>query len=631
MWDAVRRELITLEWGAGPEGTQPGLLADWAATVPALLAARQALGRLHDPADPFTTLTTLTRGARNAGGEPLPAPTLGPLRAALGEVAASVDRTPVVDRAPRLAALTQAAWVLAHWARARVPLDHPAHAWLLTAETVLDGAVNAPAPRTPLARSMAGWQNALAEVQGRPEPLFRRGATVGHLRILKSAHAGIDYATRRGMLPAAFGQSLLDAVGQLSLAHQRTLQAPQEPRAEPSTADQLLMIRLGRSVEDLTRPQAAPDDLAGRLDALLRTTLGHAPLVAALGGQPAAQRAADRLQRLTLEYLNHPQLLNPAGADRATPARPPTPPPTPPPTSQPAPPRPAPAEPVQATIPKGTVLDPQAVLALCRARDLGLAAATADPARPPEVLRGTDPATWPQLAQAGRQAVADLVASVTPMVYAQTRHGPNLDDLRGELFVTLLKAAHLFDPTRSGGGAWPTYAWRTLDHRRWGQFDFAGVPRGRTAPTTFPLGDTEVAHRTPGPDDLAVQGHAPAVDTIAAAVAALPGYLRGPLEASMTGQPTRFIAEDLHISASTAHRRIKAARDILREQLADPRDPDAPAARHGAGGSREARSDARPAAGDPDARTRWVTSTPLPGDQDAPAHPGAPVDRTPPR
>lgn len=621
MWDAVRRELTTLEWGTGPEGAQPGLLAEWAATVPALLAARQALGPLHDPADPFTTLATLTRGARNAavGGEPLPAPTLTPLRAALGEVAASLDRTPVEDGAPRLAALTQVAWELAHWARARVPHRHPAHAWLLTAETVLDGAVHAPAPRTPLARSLAGWQNALAEVQGRLEPLFRRGATVGHLGILKSAHVGIEYATSRGILPAAFGPSVLDAIRQLGHAHQDTLGTLNGPRAEPSTADQLLMLRLGRSAKDLMSPAAAPDALVGRLDALLRTAIGHAPLVTALAGQPAALRAADRLQRLTLEYLNDPRLLDRAGTPRGTP--------TPPPFPEAPPPSRA-AEPVQATIPKGTVLDPQTVVALCGARDLGLAAATADPARPPEVLRGTDPATWPALALAGRQAVADLVASVTPMVYAQTRHGPNLDDLRGELFVALMKAAHLFDPSRSGGGAWPTYVWRTLQYQRWTGVDLAGVARARTTPNTVRLGTREVVSQTPGPEDTVVPSQT-SFDSVTAAVAALPRHLRGPLEASMNGLPPRLIAEDLHISASTAHRRVLAARQILREELADPRDPDAPAAHHLAGGPAARTSGA--ATGDPHTGTRWVTSTPLPGDQDAPARPGAPVDRTPPR
>lgn len=563
MWDHVQHELAALEWGAGPDTTRPGLLADWSATVTALLAARRAVGPLHDPADPFAVLATLTRGTQNtAGGEPLPAPTLAPLRAALGDIATAVDRTPVTDRADQLATLTQVAYRLTHWTRTRVPRDYPTHPWLLTAETVLDGAVHAPALHTPLARSLAGWRTALAEVAGRPEPLFRRGATLGHLRLLKSTHTSLDHALRLGVLPEGFGRSVVDAVRHLAHTHQATLNSlAAPPPARPSTADQLLMLRLGRSIQDLTSPHTT-DELPGRLDALLRTSFGHAPLVAALAGQPAARQAADRLHRLTLEYLNHPQLLTPPGPRRPTPTRTPPPPP-------PAPSRSVELVLVQATIAKGTVLAPETVVALCRARDLGVAAATADPTQPPEILRGTDPATWPALAHAGRQAVADLVASVTPMVYAHARHGRHLDDLRGELFVTLVQAAHRFDPTRSRGAAWPTYAWRTLQYQHWAGVDAAGVPRTRTTPHTTPLGDRELASRTPGPEDTLIaspRSHA----ALTEAIAALPHHLRGPLEASMNGLSSRTIAGDLRISESTAHRRLTTARNLLRDQLGNP-------------------------------------------------------------
>jgi len=104
------------------------------------------------------------------------------------------------------------------------------------------------------------------------------------------------------------------------------------------------------------------------------------------------------------------------------------------------------------------------VVALCRARDIGTAASVADPARPPAILRGCDPADWPRLAADGRQAVADLVASVTPMVYALSRHELNREDLRGEMFVHLMRVAHTYGPTRTNAVRWPTYAWETLQH-----------------------------------------------------------------------------------------------------------------------------------------------------------------------
>jgi DNA-directed RNA polymerase specialized sigma24 family protein len=600
MWDAVRRELTSLEWGAVPEDAGRGPLAEGAATLGTLLAARRALAPLTDPEDPFAVMATLTRGAVSAGVRDVvpPGPSLGPLRDAVRQVAASADRADAAGRPGQLATLTQVAYEVAHWTRVRVPQQEPAHAWLLAAETALDGALHAaPVNRTPLVRALAGWQRALAEVQARPEPVFRRGAAVGHLAILKSAHTTLADATRRGVLPEAFGQSVLAAIRQLGRAHEAALAAGRGT-AEPSKADQLLMLGLGRTVKDVTADRTG-EHLPSRVDALLRSTIGDAPLVAALTGEPAARRAADSLQRLTLEHLSRPQLREPT----AEPAPDRTPAPTP--AARPA--APAASEPVWATIAPGTVLAPEQVVALCRARDLGAAAATGDPSRPPELLRGTDPATWTQLAQAGRQALADLVASVTPMVYAHARRGPNIEDQRAELFVSLVKAARTFDPSRNGGGPWPTYAWRTLQYRLWGGFDAAGVPRSRNVPNPVLLGDREVASSTPGPEAVVVEGVAPALSLIADAVASLPRHLRAPLEASMNGQSSRDIAADLQISPSSAYRRVIEARQLLRDELGDPD---------------TARSATR-------AFPRWVTSGPLPGGPDAPAPWAAAVDRTP--
>ena len=60
--------------------------------------------------------------------------------------------------------------------------------------------------------------------------------------------------------------------------------------------------------------------------------------------------------------------------------------------------------------------------------------------------------------------MTDLVASVIPMVYAQTRHALNAGDVRGQMFVELMGAAYRFDPQRIGPESWPTHAWMMLEH-----------------------------------------------------------------------------------------------------------------------------------------------------------------------
>ena len=226
----------------------------------------------------------------------------------------------------------------------------------------------------------------------------------------------------------------------------------------------------------------------------------------------------------------------------------------------------------------GTALDGDTILALCRARDLGVAAASGDVAHPPEILRGIDPAHWPQLVVEGRQAVTDLVASVIPMAYAQTRGVPNAADLRGQMLVELMGAAHLFDPLRTSPERWPKYAWTTLEHSRWRGVDDSGVVRtrsrnGGTRPTTVALGGIEPASRAPGPDASIEQREA--IKIIAHAVEQLPPTLREPLVESMHGYPTHAIAEDIGVSESTARRRIQRARDQIRDELSSRMD-DAP-------------------------------------------------------
>jgi len=129
------------------------------------------------------------------------------------------------------------------------------------------------------------------------------------------------------------------------------------------------------------------------------------------------------------------------------------------------------------SIAPGTVLAGTTITSLCRARDFGVAAASGDPFNPPDNLRGIDPARWAQLVVEGRQAVTDLVTSVIPMVYAQTRHVLHAADVQGQMFVELMGAAYRFDPQRTAPERWPTYAWMSLEHVRRHGVDQAGVAR----------------------------------------------------------------------------------------------------------------------------------------------------------
>ena len=224
---------------------------------------------------------------------------------------------------------------------------------------------------------------------------------------------------------------------------------------------------------------------------------------------------------------------------------------------------------MEPTISPGTILDGPSILALCLARDLGVAAGSADPANPPDTLRGVAPSRWPQLVAEGRQAVTDMVASVLPMVYAQTRRTANAADIRGQMFVELMGAAYRFDPQRTSPEGWASYAWMAIKHARWRGVDDAGVGRKRTTvprPPTVTLDGRDPASRAPDPGEVVEDRHA--VTAIKQALGQLPTSLREPLMASMQGHPLREIAEDLGYSESTAHRRIKEAREHLRDDLA---------------------------------------------------------------
>jgi DNA-directed RNA polymerase specialized sigma24 family protein len=322
------------------------------------------------------------------------------------------------------------------------------------------------------------------------------------------------------------------------------------------------MLKLGGAVRQLSGRPDITEPTHIRLDTLFRSSIGEAVLVANLTNQTSAKPAAGTISRLALEYLANPGILRPADSRGSLPRGAPV-----DRTLAPIRENPAPAVLGEPSITPGTVLPGATVMALCRARDLGVAAAIGDATSPPDMLRGIDPSRWPQLVVEGRHAVIDVVASVIPMVYAQTRHALNAGDVRGQMFVELMGAAYRFDPQWIGPERWPTYAWMTLEHTRRHGVDHSGVILSRSPrATTVTLGDTEPVSRDPGPG-AGIEERA-SIEAIKQAVERLPHSLQVPLLESIQGRPAHVIAEGFGVSESTARRRIQEARDHVREEIA---------------------------------------------------------------
>ena len=374
--------------------------------------------------------------------------------------------------------------------------------------------------------------------------IVRRSVTLGHLAILRHAHALVGEATQSGTLPQPYSDALLGGIREPARSHQTTLSQMDSPRLGSTRVDQAVMLKLGTAV--LTGRPDITETSHIRLDALLRSSIGEAVLVANLTNQTAAKPVAGTISRFALEYLANPGILRPADSLVSQP-------PGTPENRTPVPVRGASsaARPGEPSIRPGTFLSGATVMALCHARDLGVAAAAGDQVNQPDILRGIDPSRWPQLVVEGRQAVTDLVASVIPMVYAQTRHALNAADVRGQMFVELMGAAYRFDPQRIGPERWSTYAWMTLEHSRQRGVDHSGVARRRNPqPTIVTLGDTEPVSREPGPGAGIEERQS--TEAIRQALARLPHSLQVPLLESMQGQPARMVADELGVSESTA-------------------------------------------------------------------------------
>lgn len=563
MWEAVRLELGRLEWDAAPAETQD-LLSEWTQTVAGLVAVRRLLGPVSVQ-DPVAMLATAATGAaRTPGAELIVAPSLQGVSDAITGAAGLLKVASEDVRQSQVATLNHVAYELAHWVRVRAT-DDRVTAWLLAGETALDGAIHAPVGRSTIGIGLTAWQDALAAVQPvQSAPIVRRSVALGHLAILRNAHALVWQAGQSGALPRPFSDALLGDIHQFAQAHQTALGEIDSRGLGSTRLDQAVMLKLGGAVRQLTGQSDITETSHTRLDALLRSSLGEAVLVANLTNMSAAKPVADRIGRLALEYLAHPGILRPTRGPESLPAPAPL-----DRTSMPVHERPTPVVVGEPSVTPGTVLAGDTITSLCRARDLGVAAASGDPISPPDNLRGIDPSRWAQLVVEGRQAVTDLVTSVIPMVYAQTRHVLHAADVQGQMFVELMGAAYRFDPQRTAPERWPTYAWMSLEHIRRHGVDQAGVARKdsrRLQATVVPLGETEPASRDPSPGAAIEERQS--TEAIKQAFGRLPHSLQGPLLEAMHGRPERVIAEAGGFSESTARRRILEARETLKRELA---------------------------------------------------------------
>jgi hypothetical protein len=319
MWEAVRQELGRLEWDAAPAVTQD-LLSEWTQTVAHLVGIRRLLGPVSVQ-DPVVMLATAATGAaRTPGAELIVAPSLQGVSDAITGAARLLKVASEDAPHSHVATLNHVAYELAHWVRVRATHDRVT-AWLLAGETALDGAIHAPAARSTIGIGLAAWQDALAAVQPvQSASIVRRSVALGHVAILRNAHALVLDAGQSGALPRPYSDALLGDINQLARAHQTALRQIDSRGLGSTRVDQAVMLKLGSAVRQLTGQSDITETSRTRLDALLRSSLGEAVLVANLTNVTAAKPVADRISRLALEYLAHPGILRPTSGPEFPPA-----------------------------------------------------------------------------------------------------------------------------------------------------------------------------------------------------------------------------------------------------------------------------------------------------------------------
>mgnify|MGYP001051160042 CR=1 FL=1 len=551
-WADVRRELTRIVW---LDTDQAVTGRHWAAVADALTSVRSTLGPIL-PTDPFATVRTAVRGVGDQSDDAGP---LEPLRSAVRAVTRHEQAAAMtVDDVTRIAL------EITHWSRmhAESPTDR---AWLHAAERALDAALHGPAVEASAQVILAAWERTLVETQQQiASPAVERCLLSAHAGLARNTHDLLEQALAARVIDPDVGRELRDAVRATAAAtgdRRRELQ-----RILPGSAsERAVMGKLSTIANDL-REARASDTPGQHLDALLRSTVGRADLVMTIAGADSARRPAANLSRLSLEYGTSPWPLLittrwPAVAAVAEP-------PVVAPVEQTAPVPEVHRVVVEGSVTPGVRLEYDELVVLCRARDVGVAAALGDPTHP--LLAGVDRATWPDLIVEGQQAVADMVTSVLPLAHRQASLAPTFqrEDVLAESFEVLLRVAQTFTPIE--GGTWSGYAGQAMNRVRWRGVDTAGVPHRRHAtddPTMLTLElAPQSAAASAAAEDVVMADHDR--QQLREAIGQLPTPLRDALVRAMTGARTNDIAAELGLDASAVSRRLAQARQHVAEGLA---------------------------------------------------------------
>jgi len=79
-------------------------------------------------------------------------------------------------------------------------------------------------------------------------PIVRRSVALGHLAILRNAHALVDEVAKAGALPGPYADALLGNIRDLARAHQTALSQIDGRRLGATRVDQAVMLQVGTAV-----------------------------------------------------------------------------------------------------------------------------------------------------------------------------------------------------------------------------------------------------------------------------------------------------------------------------------------------------------------------------------------------
>ncbi len=555
-WADVRRELTRLVW---LDTNQAVTARHWAVVADALTSVRGSLGPIL-ATDPFATVRTAARGVGDRGENAGPLETLR-------------DAVQVVVRHEHAASVTiddvtRVALEVTHWSRLHAG-SATERAWLHVAERALDTALHGPAVTASTPVILAAWERTLVEAQQWiASPAVERCLLSAHAGLARITHDLLEQALAARVIDPDFGRELREAV-RATAAATEDRRRELHRRLPGSAPEQAVMVKLSTIVNDMR--EARTSDTSGQhLDALLRSTVGRADLVMSIASADSARRPAANLGRLSLEYATSPWPL------LITTQWPPVEAVVEPPIIAPA--AHVETDPevhrvvVEGSVIPGVRLEHDELVVLCRARDVGAAAALGDPMHP--LLAGVDRATWPDLIVKGQQAVADMVTSVLPLAHRQANLAPTFqrEDVLAESFQVLMRVAQTFTPTEEAN--WAGYAGQVMNRVRWRGVDTAGVPHRRHASDNPMLLTLELAPQTAAvsaaAEDVVMAVHDR--EQLREAIEQLPTPLRDALVRVMAGERNKDIAEWLGVNASVVSTRVAQARQhVARDLAADGR------------------------------------------------------------